>query len=99
MQREKDGNADVERRSQRRSDVDIIAAPARVAHSETMTRRMFRSAFAMRGFQVGLGILAVLVVAEGLIAPIELLSTVGNVLSYARVMAIGTASVMMAVPM
>jgi V/A-type H+-transporting ATPase subunit I len=39
----------------------------------------------------------VLVVAEGLIAPVELLSTVGNILSYARVMAIGTASVMMAV--
>jgi V/A-type H+-transporting ATPase subunit I len=39
----------------------------------------------------------VLVIAEGLIAPIELLSTVGNILSYARVMAIGTASVMMAV--
>jgi V/A-type H+-transporting ATPase subunit I len=40
---------------------------------------------------------ALLVFAEGLIAPVELLSTVGNVLSYARVMAIGTASVMMAV--
>lgn len=39
----------------------------------------------------------ILVVAEGMIAPIELLATVGNVLSYARVMAIGTASVMMAV--
>jgi V/A-type H+-transporting ATPase subunit I len=39
----------------------------------------------------------VLVIAEGLIAPIELLSTIGNILSYARVMAIGTASVMMAV--
>jgi V/A-type H+-transporting ATPase subunit I len=39
----------------------------------------------------------VLVVAEGIIAPIELLSTLGNVLSYARIMALGTASVMMAV--
>jgi V/A-type H+-transporting ATPase subunit I len=39
----------------------------------------------------------VLVVAEGIIAPIELLSTVSNVLSYARIMALGTASVMMAV--
>jgi V/A-type H+-transporting ATPase subunit I len=38
----------------------------------------------------------VLVVAEGIIAPIELLSTVGNILSYARVMALGTASVIMA---
>lgn len=39
----------------------------------------------------------ILVALEGLIAPIELLATVGNVLSYARVMALGTASVMLAV--
>ncbi|MBX6363833.1 MAG: ATPase [Gemmatimonadetes bacterium] len=39
----------------------------------------------------------VLVFAEGLIAPVELLATVGNVLSYARIAALGTASVMMAV--
>lgn len=39
----------------------------------------------------------VLVATEGLLAPIELLTTVGNVLSYARVMALGTASVMLAV--
>lgn len=38
-----------------------------------------------------------LVMAEGLLAPLELLSTLGNVLSYARIMALGTASVMMAV--
>lgn len=39
----------------------------------------------------------VLVVAEGLLGPIELLAALGNVLSYARIMALGTASVMMAV--
>lgn len=39
----------------------------------------------------------VLVIVEGIVAPIELLSTLGNVLSYARIMALGTASVMMAV--
>lgn len=39
----------------------------------------------------------ILVVLEGLIAPVELLSTIGNMLSYARIMALGTASVMMAV--
>lgn len=39
----------------------------------------------------------VLVAAEGIIGPIELLATAGNVLSYARVMAIGTASVLLAV--
>jgi V/A-type H+-transporting ATPase subunit I len=38
-----------------------------------------------------------LIIIEGLIAPIELLSTVGRILSYARVMALGTASVMLAV--
>jgi V/A-type H+-transporting ATPase subunit I len=39
----------------------------------------------------------VMVIAEGIIAPIELLSTLSSVLSYARIMALGTASVMMAV--
>jgi V/A-type H+-transporting ATPase subunit I len=38
----------------------------------------------------------VLVATEGLIAPVEFLATLGNVLSYARIMAIGTASVMLA---
>jgi V/A-type H+-transporting ATPase subunit I len=37
------------------------------------------------------------VILEGLLAPVELLATLGNVLSYARVMALGTASVMLAV--
>ncbi len=41
--------------------------------------------------------LPVLVLAEGVLAPVELVSTLGNVLSYARIMAVGTASVMMAV--
>lgn len=39
----------------------------------------------------------VLVVLEGLVAPIELLATLGHILSYARIMALGVASVMMAV--
>ena len=39
----------------------------------------------------------VLVIAEGIVAPIEFLSTISNMLSYARIMALGTASVMMAV--
>jgi len=39
----------------------------------------------------------ILVFAEGLVAPVELLSTLGNILSYARIMALGTASVMLAV--
>lgn len=39
----------------------------------------------------------VMVIAEGIIAPIEFLSTLSSVLSYARIMALGTASVMMAV--
>jgi V/A-type H+-transporting ATPase subunit I len=38
----------------------------------------------------------ILIIAEGVLAPIELVSTLGNVLSYARIMAVGTASVMMA---
>jgi V/A-type H+-transporting ATPase subunit I len=43
-----------------------------------------------------LAVFPVLIIAEGIIAPIELLTTVGNILSYARVMALGTASVIMA---
>ena len=39
----------------------------------------------------------VLVLVEGIVAPVELLSTLGNILSYARIMALGTASVMLAV--
>lgn len=39
----------------------------------------------------------VLIIAEGIVAPIELLSTLGNILSYARIMALGIASVMLAV--
>ena len=47
---------------------------------------------------VGLLILfPILILAEGIIAPIEFLSTLSNILSYARIMALGTASVMMAV--
>ncbi len=38
----------------------------------------------------------VLIALEGIVAPIELLSTLGNVLSYTRLVAIGTASVMLA---
>jgi len=37
------------------------------------------------------------IVVEGLVAPVEFLSTLGRVLSYARIMALGTASVMLAV--
>jgi len=39
----------------------------------------------------------ILVLLEGVAAPIELLSTLGRVLSYARIMALGTASVFLAV--
>jgi V/A-type H+-transporting ATPase subunit I len=39
----------------------------------------------------------ILILAEGIVAPIELLATIGNILSYARIMALGIASVMLAV--
>ncbi|HEU4464721.1 MAG TPA: V-type ATPase 116kDa subunit family protein [Gemmatimonadota bacterium] len=39
----------------------------------------------------------ILIVVEGVLAPLELVSTLGNILSYARIMALGTASVVMAV--
>ena len=43
-----------------------------------------------------LAVFPVLVAVEGLVAPVELLSTLGTILSYARIMALGTASVMLA---
>jgi V/A-type H+/Na+-transporting ATPase subunit I len=39
----------------------------------------------------------ILIIAEGIVAPVELLATMGKILSYARIMALGTASVMLAV--
>jgi len=39
----------------------------------------------------------ILILTEGLVAPVELLASVGNALSYARIMALGTASVLLAV--
>ena len=47
---------------------------------------------------VGVGILMpVLIAAEGLLAPLELLKTMGNIISYVRIMAIGFSSVLLAV--
>jgi V/A-type H+-transporting ATPase subunit I len=46
---------------------------------------------------VALGpLLAILIAIEGVLAPLELMKTVGNVFSYARLMALGVASVMLA---
>ncbi len=39
----------------------------------------------------------IMIIVEGVVAPVEFLSTLGRVLSYARIMALGTASVMLAV--
>jgi V/A-type H+/Na+-transporting ATPase subunit I len=43
-----------------------------------------------------LPLLVVLIVTEGVLAPIEMMKTMGNILSYARLMALGIASVMLA---
>jgi len=43
-----------------------------------------------------LGSFAVLTVLEGVLGPLELLKAMGNILSYLRIMAVGTASVVMA---
>jgi V/A-type H+-transporting ATPase subunit I len=39
----------------------------------------------------------VLLALEGIVAAVELLSAIGHILSYARIMALGTASVMLAI--
>ncbi|MEJ2197526.1 MAG: V-type ATPase 116kDa subunit family protein, partial [Desulfuromonadales bacterium] len=47
---------------------------------------------------IGVGILMpVLIAAEGLLAPLELLKTMGNIISYVRIMAIGFSSILLAV--
>ncbi len=47
---------------------------------------------------IGVGILMpVLIAAEGLLAPLELLKTMGNIISYVRIMAIGFCSILLAV--
>ena len=42
-------------------------------------------------------VVPIMVLLGGLLAPLELLKTVGNIVSYARIMAIGTTSVFLAV--
>ncbi len=70
----------------------ILIVVALLAVLEVLPRALFVPAVValLIGFPI-------LVATEGLLAPLELLTTVGNVLSYARVMALGTASVMLAV--
>jgi V/A-type H+-transporting ATPase subunit I len=49
------------------------------------------------GALVALGpLLVVLIAIEGVLAPLEVMKTIGNVFSYARLMALGIASVMLA---
>ncbi|MDT8443656.1 MAG: hypothetical protein RQ722_05150 [Desulfuromonadales bacterium] len=51
-----------------------------------------------RPLLIGVGILMpILIAAEGLLAPLELLKTMGNIISYVRIMAIGFSSVLLAV--
>ena len=70
----------------------LLVIAALLALADVLPRAFFTPAVL-----VALGIFPVLVVAEGIVAPVEVLSTLGHILSYARVMALGTASVMMAV--
>jgi V/A-type H+/Na+-transporting ATPase subunit I len=70
----------------------LVIVVALLAAFEVLPHRFFTPAVV-----VLLAAFPVLVIAEGIIAPIELLSTLSNILSYARIMALGTASVMMAV--
>ncbi len=70
----------------------VLIAVALLAAAEVLPGSFFTPAV--------IGVLVafpVLVIAEGVLGPVELLSTFGNILSYARIMALGTASVVMAV--
>jgi V/A-type H+-transporting ATPase subunit I len=70
----------------------VLVIMALLAAVDVLPRRFFSPA--VIGLLVAFPILIVL---EGLVAPIELLATLGNILSYARIMALGVASVMLAV--
>ncbi|HSU83545.1 MAG TPA: V-type ATPase 116kDa subunit family protein [Thermoanaerobaculia bacterium] len=70
----------------------LLIVAALLTATDVLPRRFFTPAAVLL-----LVLFPVLIAAEGIIAPIELLATLGNVLSYARVMALGTASVMLAV--
>jgi V/A-type H+-transporting ATPase subunit I len=70
----------------------LLILASLLAATDVLPQRFFTPAVVLL-----LVLFPVLIAAEGIIAPIELLATLGNVLSYARVMALGTASVMLAV--
>jgi V/A-type H+-transporting ATPase subunit I len=70
----------------------VLVILALLAAVDVLPRRFFSPAV------IGLLVaFPLLIVAEGLVAMIELLTTLGNILSYARIMALGVASVMLAV--
>jgi V/A-type H+-transporting ATPase subunit I len=70
----------------------VLIVLALLAAAEVLPRAFFTPAV------IGLLVaFPVLIAAEGIVAPIEFLSTLGNILSYARIMALGIASVMLAV--
>jgi V/A-type H+-transporting ATPase subunit I len=70
----------------------ILVILALLAAVDVLPRRFFSPAV------IGLLVtFPILIILEGLVAPIELLATLGNILSYARIMALGVASVMLAV--
>jgi V/A-type H+-transporting ATPase subunit I len=70
----------------------LLIVAALLTATDVLPHRFFTPAVVLL-----LVLFPILIAAEGIIAPIELLATLGNVLSYARVMALGTASVMLAV--
>jgi len=65
----------------------IIAVLAKYLPKELMTP----------GIIIMTAALAILILLEGIIGPLEVIKAVGNILSYARIMAIGTASVVLAI--
>jgi V/A-type H+-transporting ATPase subunit I len=70
----------------------VLVVLSILAAVDVLPRAMFTPAVLLT-----LVLFPILVVVEGILGPTELLSTLGHILSYARVMAVGTASVMMAI--
>jgi len=70
----------------------LVLAATLLAAAGVLPRRFFTP-----GLVALLVAFPVLVVLEGIVAPVEFMSTIANILSYTRIMALGTASVLMAV--
>jgi V/A-type H+-transporting ATPase subunit I len=88
------------RRRDRRAAIARLTTLALIAITALLifgTQGMLPAALIRPGLAALGGLLVLSIVLEGLLAPLELVRALGNILSYARLMAVGMASVMLGV--